>query len=252
MDKNILPSSVLLVLTLCITYGCGTRKAYEDETFNSSSKSVLTRAFSDNCLVVLHAARNVLLSEGYRLEKVNEQQYHLDMSKERQIEDDISSHIDFQFNAMSCAEQSSLVGVTAIETQIKSAEKRNYTEVSVGPIFTMPIPAGHEQTMSKTLGETIYDKAFYEQFFTALAQEISLARTMINDSDKHNAEIIVKPKTQTPEAKPIISASPVNSSVTATDQPIPSAVSTPPSIEAGSGKSTEINETDKTIKLPAI
>jgi hypothetical protein len=179
MTNNTLISYLMPVGAILLTgiglSACSVKKAYQEEAFASASRNVLTRSFKADCPKLLQASRNVLLAEGFRMINMKEDQLILDMAKDRQVDDDVTSRIDFQVNGMSCGKALSTLGVSATETQTKSAEKQNYTDLSIGPIVSVPIPAGSEQSMSKTLGETVLDKTFYENFFNALEKEVALS-----------------------------------------------------------------------------
>lgn len=161
--------SLLLTLTVVLLSACGGTRTYAvKEDFKNDSR--YRRDFSTAAAPVCDAARRVLQGEGYLVEKSVD--HDLVGTKEFPIEENRQALLRLYVTCGQRAEGSTLF-VTASEEHFDVKTSSESTSIGV-PLTPLSISSKREiNTQTKTHGETVTDRNFYERFYRAVQKELA-------------------------------------------------------------------------------
>ena len=165
-----------IVSTTILLGACSTpRSIYKDESF--STKGPFEHHFDTTPDITFAAMKNVILRQGYTLEKQSDSEYAFVASKQRQ-KDKVNAVLTISAVASNDGDNSTNGWMAVQEADFVVNETKNTSNVSL-LFLSVPIPTGSTKSVNKERGETVMDPKFYANLFDAVDKEIPYSRKEI-------------------------------------------------------------------------
>jgi len=161
---------LVAVVTAVVLTACGGHSVYLDEAFKPESP--YQRKYSLQAPQVCNAAQLALLSQGYRIEKVEALQ--IKARKDFQPDDETNVTIDFDVMCKDF-EAGSMVFANAVETTYMLKKNTGATSLSIPAAGSFSLPwSKSADSLVKVAGKTIADPQFYARFLDLMASYLKL------------------------------------------------------------------------------
>lgn len=168
--KKLLAATVVASSLLA---GCGGPSVYRDEAFQPESP--YQRKYSLQAQQACEGAQLALLSQGYRLEKVEASQ--VKAKKDFQPDEEVNVTLDFDVVCKDY-EAGAMVFANAVETTYNLKKSTGATSLSVPAAGSFSLPwSKSADSLVKVAGQTITDPEFYKRFFDLVADYLKLPRS---------------------------------------------------------------------------
>ncbi len=166
----------VIILTTIALGACSTpRSIYKDENF--STKGPFEHHFDAAPDITFAAMKNVILRQGYTLEKQSDSEYAFVASKQRQ-KDKVNAVLTISAVASNDGDNGTNGWMAVQEADFVVNEAKNTSSVSL-LFLSVPIPTGSTKSVNKERGETVTDPKFYANLFDAVDKEIPYSRKEI-------------------------------------------------------------------------
>ncbi|MHB8848390.1 MAG: DUF2242 domain-containing protein [Burkholderiales bacterium] len=165
-----------IVFATIMLGACSTpRSIYKDENF--STKGPFEHHFDAAPDITYAAMKNVILRQGYTLEKQSDSEYAFVASKQRQ-KDKVNAVLTISAVASNDGDNGTNGWMAVQEADFVVNETKNTSSVSL-LFLSVPIPTGSTKSVNKERGETVMDPKFYVNLFDAVDKEIPYSRKEI-------------------------------------------------------------------------
>ncbi|MHB1678029.1 MAG: DUF2242 domain-containing protein [Sulfuriferula sp.] len=165
-----------IIFTAIVLSACSTPKSiYKDENF--SSKGPFEHHFDATPDITFAAMKNVILRQGYTVEKQSDSEFAFVASKQRQ-KDNVNAVLTISAVASNDGENGTNGWMAVQEADFVVNERKNTSSVSL-LFLSVPIPTGSTKSVNKERGETVVDPKFYANLFDAVDKEIPESRKEI-------------------------------------------------------------------------
>lgn len=165
-----------IIFTAIVIGACSTPKSiYKDENF--SSKGPFEHHFDATPDITFAAMKNVILRQGYTVEKQSDSEFAFVASKQRQ-KDNVNAVLTISAVASNDGENGTNGWMAVQEADFVVNERKNTSSVSL-LFLSVPIPTGSTKSVNKERGETVVDPKFYANLFDAVDKEIPESRKEI-------------------------------------------------------------------------
>ena len=165
-----------IVFATILLGACSTpRSIYKDENF--STKGPFEHHFDAAPDITYAAMKNVILRQGYTLEKQSDSEYAFVASKQRQ-KDKVNAVLTISAVAANDGDNGTNGWMAVQEADFVVNETKNTSNVSL-LFLSVPIPTGSTKSVNKERGETVTDPKFYANLFDAVDKEIPYSRKEI-------------------------------------------------------------------------
>lgn len=166
---------VLLLLSACGT-GAGGARQYPTESFDSTTTHA--RNFAATEAQTCEAARRALLSQGYFVNRVGDDQ----VAGRKQFQPAGEVHVDVDLRVVCVRDdrqgRGSIAFVTAVQDRYELKKASSSASVGVGAIGSVSLPfnAGND-AMVKVASQTVTQEEFYARFFVLLDEYLYVPAT---------------------------------------------------------------------------
>ena len=168
--------ATVIVFATILLGACSTPNSiYKDENF--STKGPFEHHFDAAPDITFVAMKNVILRQGYTLEKQSDSEYALVASKQRQ-KDKVNAVLTISAVAANDGDNGTNGWMAVQEADFVVNETKNTSNVSL-LFLSVPIPTGSTKSVNKERGETVMDSKFYVNLFDAVDKEIPYSRKEI-------------------------------------------------------------------------
>src|SRR5215469_8287536 len=164
---------VALLSAAMLSSGCATR----DNDLAGDSISVqapFSRTFKGSGDTVCWSVKRALLSQGYMLDRSNENGV-LTGTRDFQPSEKLNESYHLQTTCVDNRDGTSIVFVTVTREDSRLQKMKQTTSVGVGPA-TLTMPSGSARVLGTVRRETIKDPVFYNQFFSLVQNYVDQER----------------------------------------------------------------------------
>lgn len=157
-----LAPSVALLAVAAVSSGCATRD-HELARDSISARAPFSKTFQGSGDTVCWSVKRALLSQGYMLDRSNENGI-LTGTRDFQPSEKLNMSYHLQTSCADNRDGTSIVFVTATREDSQLQKMKQTTSVGVGPA-TLTMPSGSARVLGTVRRETIKDPSFYQKFF---------------------------------------------------------------------------------------
>jgi Uncharacterized protein conserved in bacteria (DUF2242) len=169
--------------------GCATRD-HELARDSISAQAPFSKTFPGSGDTVCWSVKRALLSQGYMLDRANENGV-LTGTREFQPSEKLNVSYHLQTSCADNRDGTSIVFVAATREDSQLQKMKQTTSVGVGPA-TLTMPSGSARVLGTVRRETIKDPTFYQKFFDLvhgyIGQERVADEARSHPDDDHHAE----------------------------------------------------------------
>ena len=182
------PRAALLAVAV-LSSGCATRN-HELARDSISAQQPFSKTFQGSGDTVCWSVKRALLSQGYMLDRSNENGV-LTGTRDFQASEKLNVSYHLQTTCAENRDGTSIVFLTATREDSQLQKMKQTTSVGVGPA-TLTMPSGSARVLGTVRRETITDPSFYQKFFDLvqgyIGQERVADEARPHPDDDHRAE----------------------------------------------------------------
>lgn len=180
---------VALLGAAAVSSGCATRD-HDVARDSLSSQAPFSKTFQGSGDTVCWSVKRALLSQGYMLDRSNENGV-LTGTRDFQPNEKLNMSYHLQTTCADNRDGTSIVFVTAMREDSQLQKMKQTTSMGVGPA-TLTMPSGAARVLGTVRRETIKDPSFYQKFFDLvqgyIGQERVAEEARPHPDDDHGAE----------------------------------------------------------------
>ncbi len=170
--------------------GCASQK-HELAQDSLSAQAPFSKTYRGSGDVVCWSVKRALLSQGYMLDRSNDNGV-LTGTRDFQPSEKLNVSYHLQTTCADNRDGTSIVFVTAMREDSQLQKMKQTTSMGVGPA-TLTMPSGSARVLGTVRRETIKDPSFYEKFFDLvqgyIGQERVAEEARPHSDDDHHAEM---------------------------------------------------------------
>ena len=185
---------VLLAAVAMISSGCASHRPHDLARDSISPHEPFSKTFRGGGDVVCWSVKRALLSQGYMLDRSNEEGV-LTGTRDFQPSPKLNLSYHLQTTCADNRDGTSIVFVTATREDSQLQKMRQTTSLGVGPA-TLTMPSGSARVLGTVRRETIKDPDFYQKFFELVQGYIGEERVSDAARPRPDADHQAEPRNQ--------------------------------------------------------